>query len=84
MAPIMGDKRISDELAEGKRLSYTESIFILISVAFGVGYVDVFSSNQNNYTSSLGASFTNLLIGIISVYMLADIKANHKNKLGSY
>ena len=36
-------KTVVDNVKEESRISYKDAIFILISVAFGVGYLDLFN-----------------------------------------
>lgn len=37
---------IHPNVAEADRISYRDALFILISVAFGIGYLDVFQSDS--------------------------------------
>ena len=52
---------------------------ILISVAFGVGYIGVFRSNEDNYDAMIFAEVMNLVLGITSCYMFCDIKQIKNN-----
>lgn len=56
---------------------------ILISVAFGVGYISVFNTIKDN-DRLIGAEWFNLVLGIISCYMLCDVKQIKDNQMGSY
>lgn len=69
---------------EANRISYGEAISILLSIGLGVSYMEIFSNLDYNVNCTIGALTLNLGIGLIAVYMLYDVKEEHKNKLGSY
>ena len=63
-------KKYADELGEARRISFREAVFILISVAFGVGYVDVMSNLDGTSTALIFSVVLNLVCGLTSVIML--------------
>lgn len=81
----LNQNTISRDLGEAERIGYLEAIFVLISIAFGVGYIDVFRADNVGFqTFPVVIQFINLVIGLVSVYMLSSAKQVHLNKLGSY
>ena len=71
---------------EARRLTPTEAFLILISVAVGIGYVQVSSFYIRDPWFYIYPTLTcifNLLFGYLSVYLLLDAKAL-KEQLGSF
>ena len=68
---------------EAGRISFTEAVLILISIAFGVSYISVLSSFNGNSLMFYMLLY-NFIFGVVSCYMLTQAKRAHFNKLGSY
>ena len=82
MADQKKQAKISEKLMEASRISYFEAILILISVAFGVGYISVMQTKGSTiYFYMIGINF---ICGALSCYMLNEVKKAQNNKLGSY
>ena len=64
-------KKMPLSLEEADRISYTDALFILISIAFGVGYVDVISSGVENKKSIYYTQIANFFVGCLSCYILS-------------
>ena len=75
---------ISRYINEADRISYGEAVSILLSIGFGVSYMDIFALLDYNVDCTIIGLTLNLVIGIAAVCMLYDVKQEHKNKLGSY
>jgi hypothetical protein len=75
---------IAEETAEAERISKLEAVCILISIAFGVGYINVVQNNHTDPNYLPYELLINFMFGIISCYMLSEAKKAHSNKLGSY
>jgi len=69
---------ISPVIHEAERISYKDAIFILLSVSFGIGYLDIFNKNDMtfNYYPLILQSF-NLIIGITTCFMLSKVKREY-------
>ena len=79
-----GRKRhISTSLEQANRISYGEAVATLISIGFGISYLDVISELDIGWIKVTFALTFNLLMCMISVYMLYSVKSDHKNKLGT-
>lgn len=74
---------ISPYTQEAERINYCDALCILISIAFGVGYLGVFSIEDEKYTPII-LLFINLVVGILSVLMLSKVRKEYSNKMGSY
>ena len=53
---------------EAQRISFSEAVLILISIAFGVSYISVMENNGNPLMFIM--LFYNFIFGIVSCYML--------------
>ena len=76
---------ISDTLHQAATVTFFEATMILVSIGFGVGYIEIFW-NENKDDHALQFFLTllfNLIIGIISVQIFYNVKQIHKGKLGS-
>ena len=56
----------------------------MISIGYGVGYIDVLSQVDGNPITIMIMLVLTFLMGLVSVFILYDVKQQHKNKLGSY
>lgn len=75
---------ISTSFDEAERITFAEAVRILLSVAFGVGYIDILSQNLVGGSLQIMAQFFCLVTGVISLYMLSTVKQAKQNKMGSY
>lgn len=75
---------ISHSFQEADRISFAEAVRILLSVAFGVGYIDILSQNLVAGSIQIMAQFFYLVTGVISLYMLSTVRQAKQDKMGSY
>ena len=61
---------IANDFGETRRISYTEAIVILFSVAFGIGW----SSFKFDVSQPIFFILFNFILGIISCYILSEVK----------
>ena len=78
--------KISPSLQEAGRISYLDAMLILLSVAFGVGYLDLFDEVQNESIQiyPIVLQLVNLVVSTTACFMLCKVKEAHYNKMGSY
>lgn len=76
--------RISTTFNEAEKLTYSQAVLILLSIAVGIGYVDVLKSSTKDSGMLIGIQLYCLITGLLSCYMLSQVKEAHQNKLGSY
>jgi len=76
---------VAKNFGHANKISYWEAYSILISVAFGVGYTNVIEGGSlRKAYLPLSLQYANLIAGIISCYLLSNVKKMRKGKMGSY
>ena len=81
------DLDLDEKMEEvSEQISYWDSIFILVSVAFGLGYIDMLSTGDILHPFvPLLIFLLNFIVGFVSTYFLATVKNNLAfNRMGSY
>jgi len=85
---ILGVRQVNRKklYEEGRRLSYKEAFFILISITLSYGYIQISSFYINNpsfYIIPILTCILNAVFGYISIYMLIDARSL-QDRLGSF
>ena len=75
---------IRAEINQEEAVKFKEAILILLSVAFGIGYVDVHQLYLTDMYFLIGLQLFFVSTGLIAVYLINDVKSEFEDHLGSY